>query len=47
METNGLTADGKDAILSETDEMLLQRNSELELSEPRYSGGLLYIYARG
>jgi hypothetical protein len=25
-------------------EMILQRNSELVLSEPRYSGGLLYLY---
>jgi hypothetical protein len=31
------------AVYRETVEMQLQPNSELALSEPRYSGGLLYV----
>jgi hypothetical protein len=31
------------ALCRETVEMLLKRSRELALSEPRYSGGLLYV----
>jgi hypothetical protein len=32
------------ALYRETVEILLQSNGELALSEPRFSGGLLYIF---
>jgi hypothetical protein len=43
VETNAITAGGN-MLYWETVELLLQRNSELALCEPHYSGVFLYFY---